>query len=147
MFMLGIRGQDGLSISVALVMSWLVTAISLLFVTAAFSWILIALGLCVTVYAAFLFHRRRKLLQFNTGFARELAFPTNTRAFRLVLGLNLAITLFCFVPSAAMLASKPAALENPETRWMMSTVFVFGWLGILGLGLQCLSRWTVNDAD
>lgn len=92
--MLGIRGQEGLYIAVALVMSWLVTTISLFFVTAAFSWILIALGLCVTVYAAFLFHRRRKLLQFNTGFARELAFPTSKRAFCLVLGLNLAITLF-----------------------------------------------------
>ena len=147
MFMLGIRGQVGLSIAVALAMSWLVTAISLFVVTPAFSWILIALGLCVTIYAAFLFHRRRELLQFNSGFARELAFPTNKRAFRLVLGLNMAITLFCFVPSAAMLASKPAALENPETRLMMSTVFVFGWLGILGLGLQCLSRWKVNGAE
>ena len=140
MFILGVRDPTGSSIAAILVLMWLVTTILISYVPSLISVLLVAFSVLATLYGAYIFQKLRNTLKFSNLFAAQLAFPSDGRVNRLVLNLNLSIFLLCFVPSASILSIKPMGINDPEARVLMSAVFAFGYLGVLGLCLQYLLR-------
>jgi hypothetical protein len=141
MFVLGLRGPEGVSVFVRLVLTWTVSMLLALQSTVAISTIVVLLSLGATIYAALVVLRKRKSLRFDNRFSEEHAFPSMRLNERLNFGLHTFVLLFFYVPGAAMLLLKLPELTVPETRMVTGGAFLVGHLGVAGLALQGWRRF------
>lgn len=144
MFLLGVRDGFALRLLFGLTAIQSLVLIAVFYANFLGTLFLVIFSLIASVLFSGVLVKNREVIQFNKKFAKNLAFPSSGKLSRSNFVLHTAIILLCFIPSAFILLAKPSSLAEAELRFVVSTFFLFGHLGIVGLAVQGLIKMEGN---